>query len=975
VEKPVGGANTAVAIGGSAAEALAALLEPGQKSRQQVLCAFQHGQATQVSESYQLGDLLHRHGFGAAPGGKHWSIEPVAEWQSGHAYVVGDTVRPTTPNRHQYRVITAGTSGSSEPSWPTAGTVTNGTVVFAENGADVPAGAKSTLRPVSAEVQVLLGKLNEAQQALDWHARELESLRSRLFDCWATWASKQGAFEGTPSPRNSVDPAAKIVADASKKLGAYGKAVRERKADVLTALTAEKSGMQLAESTTQPFLHPKDPFVALRGEKLVGVDRAHSHRSDENANGALRCRLVKNVVTGVKLQGTSSKAWRAADLQLDFPSVTATPLADEVVRSLALETLLFDSNCTKVFITGTKDESLLKLFEALQQSLAQSRESSGDKLTWDGEPPDPLGITRWGKHNPWLPVYLMWQVRWAPTYTPGKGSDSHSGALAGWQLDPDPVAGDLAGSVQPKKKEVLLTGATIISALSGIQLAKNLTEFAKTAGLKGDFGSIKQTQFLGQSLGGLNDLLLRQTLGLFLPPFDPTNTLLDAPVWDALNQVPQPVMPVTGTFLPVRVGALRFVYLWIVDSFGQTRKLIDSSTSSSPQSKVIASAALRPPADYDAGFSPRLVQPARLNFAWQPADAAASGPLCGWIIPNFLDKSFAVFSAGGEPLGALESLLPVLGEKTTTWHENNGELNVKFKWRPIPGSTLKIEEIGNLRLRRFVDLVKKFSPDEGQAFLELVELVLRRTEGRVPAEDPALAVLLGRPLALVHASLGLELQGLPAGYWNTDVEPWTFETEGFEKLRVPVRLGGMKLSADGLVGYLPENDECLFASEGAVQRIDASRNASRSLIQYQHNQGKKELTVACDGPPVLLTLLMDASARVHATTGILPRHSVALPPEAAHLAGLIDEIYFGVAPVLGPSASQPTMPRPSDAFGQWSWATRPDLTAKIWHDIQPADDRARFANDLALTEGWLRLRLKQNQGASAQANPTTGTKP
>ena len=135
------------------------------------------------------------------------------------------------------------------------------------------------------------------------------------------------------------------------------------------------------------------------------------------------------------------------------------------------------------------------------------------------------------------------------------------------------------------------------------------------------------------------------------------------------------------------------------------------------------------------------------------------------------------------------------------------------------------------------------------------------------------------------------------------------------------------------------------------------------------------MTVACDGPPVLLTLLMDASARVHATTGILPRHSVALPPEAAHLAGLIDEIYFGVAPVLGPSASQPTMPRPSDAFGQWSWATRPDLTAKIWHDIQPADDRARFANDLALTEGWLRLRLKQNQGASAQANPTTGTKP
>ena len=79
-----------------------------------------------------------------------------------------------------------------------------------------------------------------------------------------------------------------------------------------------------------------------------------------------------------------------------------------------------------------------------------------------------------------------------------------------------------------------------------------------------------------------------------------------------------------------------------------------------------------------------------------------------------------------------------------------------------------------------------------------------------------------------------------------------------------------------------------------------------------------------------LTLLMDASARVHATTGLLPRHQVSLPAEAARLAGLINEFYIGVAPVLGErpgqGASRPTMPRPSDAFGQWSWATRPEVT-------------------------------------------------
>jgi hypothetical protein len=911
----VGGANTAVAIGGSAAEALVAMLaEPDQKkSLQQVLCAFQLGQATQVSENYQLGDLLHRHGFGAVPGGKHWSVEP----------------------------------------------------------ADSPAGAKSTLPPVSAKVQNLLRKLNEAQQELDRHARKIESLRSRLFDCWATWASKQTGPRPRRPSRSAVDPAATIVAEAIDELPAYKAKVEVCKASAIEALRAENPGMQLAESTMPPFLQPKDPFVVLKGDKLAGVDRAHCQRSDENANGAPLCRLAKDVLTGVRLAGTRSGEWKAEKaLHLDFPGAAGTPLG-EVARGLALEALLFDPNCASLIVTGSADPSVLSLFNLLQNSRDQSKQGERITLTWDGQPPDELGITRCGNHNPWLPVYLMWQVGWAPTYTPGKGSDSHSLALEGWQLD----SGDLvpqAGPVQPRN-DVLLEGATIISAMSGAQLDKNLKEFAKTAGLRPN--SIHSTQFLGQSLGGLNDLLLRHTLGLFLPPVDPTSEHLDMSVWKALGEAPQPLMPVTGTFLPVRAGALKLVNLYVVDSFGQTLKLVDSSKSSSPKPKVITSAALPPPpSGYDAGFSPRLAQPARLNFAWHSAEDAASGLVCGWIIPNFLDQSLAVFSASGEPLGALESVLSTFGQETI-------RSEVKFKWRPIPGSTLAIEKIGNQRLQRFLKLATKFTADEGQAFLELVELVLRRTEGRVPAEDPAMAVLLGRPLVLVHASLSLELQGAPTGYWTTPQNAaWKFETEGFEKLSVPLRLGGMNLSADGLVGYLPENDECLFASEGAAPSIaPESKNGSRSLIQYQDNQGKKELAVACDGQPVFVTLLMDASARVHATTGILPRHSVVLPPEAARQAGLIEETYFGVAPVLGTrpqdSASLPTMPRPSDAFGQWSWATRPDLTAKTWHDIQPADDRARFANDLALTEGWLRLRLKQNHGTAAPGSQTTGIKP
>ena len=52
------------------------------------------------------------------------------------AYTLGQIVRPSTNNGHTYRVTTAGTSGGSEPTWPTTsqGTVTSGSVVFRETG-------------------------------------------------------------------------------------------------------------------------------------------------------------------------------------------------------------------------------------------------------------------------------------------------------------------------------------------------------------------------------------------------------------------------------------------------------------------------------------------------------------------------------------------------------------------------------------------------------------------------------------------------------------------------------------------------------------------------------------------------------------------------------------------------------------------------------------------------------------------------
>ena len=52
-------------------------------------------------------------------------------WQAAHVYAVGASIQPTTSNGFTYVCTVAGTSGATQPTWPTStGTVTDGTVTW-----------------------------------------------------------------------------------------------------------------------------------------------------------------------------------------------------------------------------------------------------------------------------------------------------------------------------------------------------------------------------------------------------------------------------------------------------------------------------------------------------------------------------------------------------------------------------------------------------------------------------------------------------------------------------------------------------------------------------------------------------------------------------------------------------------------------------------------------------------------------------
>lgn len=59
-------------------------------------------------------------------------------WASATVYTWGDSVIPTTRNGHRFKATTGGTSGTTEPVWPTRNmsSLDDGTVTWQEAGAD-----------------------------------------------------------------------------------------------------------------------------------------------------------------------------------------------------------------------------------------------------------------------------------------------------------------------------------------------------------------------------------------------------------------------------------------------------------------------------------------------------------------------------------------------------------------------------------------------------------------------------------------------------------------------------------------------------------------------------------------------------------------------------------------------------------------------------------------------------------------------
>lgn len=358
---------------------------------------------------------------------------------------------------------------------------------------------------------------------------------------------------------------------------------------------------------------------------------------------------------------------------------------------------------------------------------------------------------------------------------------------------------------------------------------------------------------------------------------------------------------------------------------------------------------------------PALLQPAQLDFALRSAtdDSIVFGPanpgadpICGWIVPNHLDRSLLAFDATGTALGEMSLGMPLSDSTAICW----------FNMPGTPYASLADVARAIPHFGPFLFALSQQATTTFTAFLDAIDETLWTTAPMGASFDHSLAILIGRPLAMVRASLQLLLDGPPYG------DPsWQYTFSPYEpvvtKYRFAVELGNIARLEDGLIGYFANDTYTVF---DVVQQSGATADGYLQPIGAAGNY----IYLPPDNITIdYISMLVDPRAAVHATTGILPTVKLALPPNFVDAALAAMDVTFRIDGVLtdqqigaGTSASATTvlMPTPKRASGAWSWLEHDD---KSWNTyaIAPVDATARLSNVAPV----LRSGLLQLSGALA----------
>ncbi len=325
-------------------------------------------------------------------------------------------------------------------------------------------------------------------------------------------------------------------------------------------------------------------------------------------------------------------------------------------------------------------------------------------------PPDPVGWNAQtalpefspSRCDPFLPVFLIWNVRFDPLKR-NNGRNYSADNLTGYfPLNADAVdytytvAG--GGASFTINNPVSYDDSIVLSRRSVQSLTRQIDTYIQNYGsgdkadpaLEATKAAFLSRKFLSQALSGFNAEQVLRTYIAQIAVEDLPRGLRDAITLNinqaagatandnwydfAFNSLePIATGPQAQTnFGPLRSGFLEVSALEIVDAFGQRIQLLAPAADGN---LAVTPAINLQPASGDAAnqskiyLPPRLLAPSRLWFRWLSAahnddvpgvasdfvemnTHPSTSPVCGWVVPNHLDNSLFFYDADGEPIGS-----------------------------------------------------------------------------------------------------------------------------------------------------------------------------------------------------------------------------------------------------------------------------------------------------------------------------------
>lgn len=870
--------------------------------------------------------------------------------------------------------------------------------LFEQTFAAVDAGVRWDVRPtekagiealrtdlspdVSGEVAANLAKLNTLQGELDMARATGEAIQAQIYLDWTRFVYLE--HNGT-SPlwktypqlqnnlynylQNDAIPAGNAVADRVILL--------QKRIDKLTAeiQAALPSTLVLQSNPASRFHGPTDPAIVLVGDGIVAAP-------PDNVK-SIQCVLESDATTTIVfpagvVAGSAATSLAASALPAD-PSWSSLPYA--ILGELVQRTVLVDPNMSAV-VTATLATRGGNGNPAVMDSngtttalnLAQTEFLSGQPIasgiSFAGQMPQPSIALRSWSQQPWNPLILEWQFQMNPLVA-GNSGYPETLILDRFTLENGRLDYSLPSGTAFSDVVQTYTGRTMLSGRATNSLVSQLEQYLQhfpDSDLSSIVEQLETQPMVTQALAGFNDSVCMITPIMQLPVSDPNSNSAVYKNWATTTVSPAVGEQNTHSVLandaynPIRAGWLALTKLNLVDEFGQSRSvaLSDTIVSSSIPTLPLQS----------AGSPPQMVPPLRLAqhtqllFDWVAANDVTSlssslpggNPICGWVVPNHLDASLALYTAEG---GALGTLVP----------DSSG--NVIWQSAPgvgTPGTSLddSLAEVNSV-LAGFARNVVSGGGAYLSSFMQTLDRVQSTRSPARYAEHTSTAVLLGTPLALIQSRIDMELLGRPAPdqSWaalNADVTQKGKDllrrtTHGYTEVQFPVVLGQTSRFDDGLLGYFLQaydantkqwsTNYSTFFSEGAD-------NSTGSIVSP--SLGSICLTLGRENPPTLVTMLVDPRSPVFAQNGVSPVQSLTVPPVHAIYALSRMVFTFIASPLLALPSSLPML-LPAEANGDWSFI---GYGGGAWQKVTPAqlNTNTTLQNAGKLVEGWLQLAPK-----------------